>query len=181
MAGNFLYPWARNKFLTQSSALAWSGAAYKVMFLNSGVSTSYIWSATGGSGYAWNPSNEVAGSNPAGAGYAVTWLSQIPTAHRTLSQSGSANTLGIISAISQGNGVADSSTASTTAYAVGNSLVVSAFVIYKDPTVTAGSSPSDTSSDLIAFFDSALGMPVTGNGGDITVVWDTTSNRIFKL
>jgi hypothetical protein len=35
--------------------------------------------------------------------------------------------------------------------------------------------------DLIAFFDSAIGMPVSGNGGDITIVWDTSANKIFKL
>lgn len=35
-SGNFLYPWARNKFLTAS--LNWGGANYyKVMFINGGV------------------------------------------------------------------------------------------------------------------------------------------------
>lgn len=36
-------------------------------------------------------------------------------------------------------------------------------------------------SRLIAFIDTATGLPVTPGGGDITVVWDNGSNRIFKL
>lgn len=49
-----------------------------------------------------------------------------------------------------------------------------ALVIYKD-TGTAGTSP------LIAYIDSATGLPVTPNGGDITVTWDNGANKIFKL
>lgn len=49
-----------------------------------------------------------------------------------------------------------------------------ALVIYKD-TGAAGTSP------LIAYIDTATGLPVTPNGGDITCVWDNGSNKIFKL
>lgn len=49
-----------------------------------------------------------------------------------------------------------------------------ALVIYKD-TGVAGTSP------LIAYIDTATGLPVTPNGGDITVTWDNGSNKIFKL
>lgn len=47
---------------------------------------------------------------------------------------------------------------------------------YKD-TGTAGTSR------LIIYIDnaSATGLPVTPNGGDITVAWDNGSNKIFKL
>jgi hypothetical protein len=34
---------------------------------------------------------------------------------------------------------------------------------------------------LIAFIDTATGLPVTPNGGQITVQWDNAVNRIFKL
>jgi len=35
---------------------------------------------------------------------------------------------------------------------------------------------------LIAYIDQAVsGLPVTPNGGDITVVWDNGANKIFKL
>lgn len=47
-------------------------------------------------------------------------------------------------------------------------------VIYKD-TGTASTSP------LIACIDTATGLPVTPNGGDINVTWDSGSNKIFKL
>lgn len=52
--------------------------------------------------------------------------------------------------------------------------VSEALVIYKD-TGTAGTS------QLIAFIDTATGLPVTPNGGDITVTWDNGTNKIFKL
>ena len=49
-----------------------------------------------------------------------------------------------------------------------------ALVIYKD-TATPATSP------LIAYIDSATGLPITPNGGDITVTWDSGANKIFKL
>lgn len=49
-----------------------------------------------------------------------------------------------------------------------------ALVIYDD-TGTA------STSRLIAYIDTATGLPVTPNGGDINVVWDNGSNKIFKL
>lgn len=52
--------------------------------------------------------------------------------------------------------------------------VSEALVIYKD-TGTASTSP------LIAYIDSATGLPVTPNGGDITITWDAGANKIFKL
>lgn len=49
-----------------------------------------------------------------------------------------------------------------------------ALVIYRD-TGSAATSP------LIAYIDTATGLPVTPNGADITVTWDNGSNKIFKL
>jgi hypothetical protein len=34
---------------------------------------------------------------------------------------------------------------------------------------------------LIAYIDTATGLPCTPNGGDITVQWDSGANKIFKL
>jgi hypothetical protein len=51
---------------------------------------------------------------------------------------------------------------------------VEAVVLYKD-TGTASTSP------LIAYIDTATGLPVTPNGGDETITWDNGSNKIFKL
>lgn len=47
-------------------------------------------------------------------------------------------------------------------------------VIYKDTGVEGTSS-------LIAKIDSYTGLPVTPNGGNITVAWPSDSNKIFKL
>ena len=49
-----------------------------------------------------------------------------------------------------------------------------ALVIYRD-TGTA------STSELIAYIDTATGLPVTPNGGDITVTWDSGANKIFKI
>jgi len=52
---------------------------------------------------------------------------------------------------------------------------VTALILYKD-TGSAATSP------LIAYIDSAAsGLPVTPNGGNITVSWQATSPYIFKL
>lgn len=40
---------------------------------------------------------------------------------------------------------------------------------------------TESTSRLIAYVDTATGLPVTPNGGDITVAWDNGTNRIFKL
>ena len=39
----------------------------------------------------------------------------------------------------------------------------------------------ESTSRLIAYIDSATGLPVTPNGGDITVQWDAAADKIFKL
>lgn len=39
----------------------------------------------------------------------------------------------------------------------------------------------ESTSRLIAYIDSATGLPVTPNGGNITVAWDNGANKIFKL
>lgn len=47
-------------------------------------------------------------------------------------------------------------------------------VVYQDTGVS-------TTSRLIALVDTATGLPVTPNGGDIVVQWDSAANKIFKL
>lgn len=51
---------------------------------------------------------------------------------------------------------------------------IEAIVIYKD-TGTESTSP------LIAIIDTATGLPITPNGGDIIVTWDNGTNKIFKV
>lgn len=40
---------------------------------------------------------------------------------------------------------------------------------------------TESTSRLICNIDTATGLPVTPNGGDITVQWDGGANKIFKL
>jgi hypothetical protein len=68
-------------------------------------------------------------------------------------------------------GVAD---AADSAFPSVSGATVEALIIYKDN----GSAAADR---LIAFIDSATGLPVTPNGGNINVQWDSGANRIFKL
>ena len=51
---------------------------------------------------------------------------------------------------------------------------VEALVIYKD-TGTPSTSP------LIAYIDSGTNLPVTPNGGDITIQWSSESSKIFSI
>jgi hypothetical protein len=52
--------------------------------------------------------------------------------------------------------------------------VSEAVVIYQDSGVEA-------TSRLIAYVDTATGLPVTPNGTDITIAWDNGANKILKL
>lgn len=71
------------------------------------------------------------------------------------------------------DGVFDASDVTFTS--VTSTATVTQLVLYKD-TGTASNSP------LIALIDSATsGLPVTPNGGDITISWDNGANKIFKL
>jgi hypothetical protein len=40
---------------------------------------------------------------------------------------------------------------------------------------------SDAAARLICYIDTATGLPVTPNGGDITITPDTGANKLFKL
>ena len=69
-------------------------------------------------------------------------------------------------------GVADASDTTFTSVAAGSTA--EALILYKDSGVEA-------TSTLIAYLDTATGLPVTTNGGDIIVQWDNGANKIFKL
>ncbi len=47
-------------------------------------------------------------------------------------------------------------------------------VIYKD-------TGTDSTSPLILYIDTATNLPITPNGSDITITWDTGANKIFAL
>ena len=51
---------------------------------------------------------------------------------------------------------------------------IESIVIYSD-------SGTEATSPLIAYIDTATGLPITPNGGDIIVTWDNGANKIFKV
>lgn len=53
---------------------------------------------------------------------------------------------------------------------------IGAIIIYKQD---SGGTDADTV--MIAYLDTATGLPITSNGGDIIVTWDNGVNRIFRL
>lgn len=91
-------------------------------------------------------------------------LDDVPAASRvstSANMSGKTSTLGVADA----NDVVFSTVAGDQSEAL---------VIFKDTGVEA-------TSKLIAYIDTATGLPITPNGGDITVAWDSGANKIFKL
>lgn len=69
------------------------------------------------------------------------------------------------------DGVADAADVTFTAV---SGATVEAIILYKDTGV-------ESTSRLISYHDTGTGLPVTPNGGDITVQWDSGANKIFKL
>ena len=69
------------------------------------------------------------------------------------------------------NGVAD---ADDITFPAVTGDVCEAVVVFQD-------TGDPATSRLIAFFDTGAGLPVTPNGGDITVAWDSGASRIFSL
>jgi hypothetical protein len=68
-------------------------------------------------------------------------------------------------------GIAD---AADITFSAVNGDVSEFLIIYQD-------TGTPSTSRLIARVDTATGIPVTPNGGDIAVVWDNGVNKIFKL
>lgn len=83
---------------------------------------------------------------------------------------GTAQTLGTKTVT---NGVFDAADVTFTSVA-GGSGDVGALIIYKD-------TGSSATSNLIAYIDTATGIPVTPNGGNITITFDSGANKIFSL
>jgi hypothetical protein len=75
------------------------------------------------------------------------------------------------------NGTADA--ADVVFSAVGAGAAITNLVIYQASAVGGGGDVANTAQRVIAFIDS--GFPVTPNGGDITIAWDSGANRIFTL
>lgn len=92
------------------------------------------------------------------------YLSDIPTSARVAGPV-------LMTAKSTVGGAADAADVTFTAVS-GNSI--EAIVVYID-------SGSENTSPLVAYIDTATGLPITPNGGDIIVTWDNGTNKIFKV
>jgi hypothetical protein len=77
------------------------------------------------------------------------------------------------------NGVADA--ADVTFAAVPSGAAIPAVIIFQSSAVTGGADVAATAQRLIAYIDTATGLPVTPNGQNITLAFDNGVNRIFKL
>ena len=75
------------------------------------------------------------------------------------------------------NGVADAADVTFSSVSGNQS---EALIIFADGG-DGGTSQSGTNDLLIAYIDTASGLPVTPNGGDIGITWDSGANKIFKL
>ena len=76
------------------------------------------------------------------------------------------------------NGAAD---AQDVTFAAVNGPSIEALVIYREVLGADGITPDEAASPLIAYIDTATGLPITPNGGDIIVTWDNGINKIFRL
>ena len=94
--------------------------------------------------------------------------------HQYLSDiSGSARIAGPVTLTAKATtgGAADAADATFTSV---SGSTINAIVIYKD-TGTEATSP------LLAYIDTATGLPLTPNGGDVIITWDKGVNKIFKV
>lgn len=97
-----------------------------------------------------------------------------PSTHKFLSDiSGSARIAGPITLTGKttAGGAADANDATFAAVSGG---AIGAIVIYVD-------TGSEATSPLLAFLDTATGLPITPNGGDIIITWDNGTNKIYKV
>lgn len=77
------------------------------------------------------------------------------------------------------SGVADAADVTFSSVAAG--AAIPALIIFQSSAVTGGADVAATLQRLVAYLDTATGLPVTPNGQNINIVFDNGSNRIFKL
>jgi len=102
------------------------------------------------------------------------FLSDVPVGSRKGNSGGSTRAdAPVLGTKTTTDGVADAGDVTFTTVPAGGALEY--ILIFKDDGI------ADASSRLIALVDTATGLPITPNGGDIILQWDNGANRIFKL
>lgn len=76
-------------------------------------------------------------------------------------------------------GTADAADVTFTAVPAG--AAITGIIIFQASAVGGGADVAPSAQRLIAYVDTATGLPVTPNGGNITVTWDNGANRILTL
>lgn len=71
-------------------------------------------------------------------------------------------------------GVLGAADANDTTFSAVSGPTIGAVILFKD-------TGDPSTSPLIAYIDSAVGLPITPNGGDIIITWDNGTNRIFRV
>lgn len=77
------------------------------------------------------------------------------------------------------DGVADAADVTFPTVPLGSAC--SCLAIYQASAVGGGADVAATAQRLIAYIDSASGLPVTPNGGNINLTWDNGANKILRL
>lgn len=89
------------------------------------------------------------------------------------------STSAALASVTVTSGVADAADVTFTAVTAG--AAIPAIIIFQSSAVTGGADVAASAQRLVAYIDTATGLPVTPNGQNISVTWDNGSSRIFKL
>ena len=95
-------------------------------------------------------------------------------AHEFLSDVAALSVVGAAVTLASKTSVDGAARANSPTFATVTGPTIEALIIYQDTGVS-------TTSRLICYIDNAVGLPITPNGGDIIVLWDTGVNGIFRL
>jgi len=102
---------------------------------------------------------------------ATASIADIATTQRNYGTAGSAG-VALINKVSTAEGAADADDVTFTAV---SGTTIGAVVLYKLISTT-----DETQNPTILWLDTATGLPITPNTGDIIVTWDNGINKIFR-
>ena len=88
-------------------------------------------------------------------------------------------TSGALTSKSVTNGVANAANVTFTAVTANASN--HSVLVLQSSAVGGGADVAATAQRVIAWIDTGTNFPIVPNGGDVTIAWDTGTNKIFKL
>ena len=77
------------------------------------------------------------------------------------------------------NGTADA--ADVTFTGVASNASGHSLLVFQASAVTGGADVAASAQRVIAYIDTGTNLPITPNGGDVTIAWDSGTNKIFTL